>query len=199
MMKNQIIQKATEMFLELGFKSVTMDDLAQALSVSKKTIYDQVGKKSILVEMVVQRMITEINTEMACVFNQKYNAVSEMIAFRDILIKRLKNQKSSPQFQLKKYYSEIYDKYREELIEIIEQNIQANLLKGIEEGFYHKDLNLDFVVKLYIAGLLDLKNEEFLRSERYTPKQLYHEFVLYHMRSMTTPKGQKKLNEILNA
>lgn len=45
-MKNKIIHKATEMFLELGFKSVTMDDLAQVLSVSKKTIYDQVGKKN---------------------------------------------------------------------------------------------------------------------------------------------------------
>lgn len=198
-MRSQIIHKATEMFLELGFKSVTMDDLAQVLSVSKKTIYDQVGKKSILVEMVVQRIIIEISSEMEHVSHQDDNAISEMIAFRDIIIKRLKNQKSSPQFQLKKYYSKIYDRYRGKLIGIIEKNIQNNLLKGIEEGFYHKDLNLDFVVKLYIAGILDLKNEEFLRSEKYTPKQLYYEFVLYHMRSMTTPKGQKKLNEILNA
>lgn len=164
-MRSQIIHKATEMFLELGFKSVTMDDLAQVLSVSKKTIYDQVGKKSILVEMVVQRIIIEISSEMEQVSHQDDNAISEMIAFRDIIIKRLKNQKSSPQFQLKKYYSKIYDRYRGKLIGIIEKNIQNNLLKGIEEGFYHKDLNLDFVVKLYIAGILDLKNEEFLRSE----------------------------------
>lgn len=49
-MKNEILQKATQMFLDLGFKSVTMDDLAQELAISKKTIYTIYSNKSALVE-----------------------------------------------------------------------------------------------------------------------------------------------------
>ena len=97
-MRNQIIRKATEMFLELGFKSVTMDDLAHELSVSKKTIYDLVGKKSTLVELVVQSVIAEIDVEMSDVSSQEFDAITEMFAFRDIVVKRLRNQKASPQF-----------------------------------------------------------------------------------------------------
>ncbi|MGO2294197.1 MAG: TetR/AcrR family transcriptional regulator [Psychroflexus halocasei] len=197
-MRNQIIRKATEMFLELGFKSVTMDDLAHELSVSKKTIYDLVGKKSTLVELVVQSVIAEIDVEMSDVSSQEFDAITEMFAFRDIVVKRLRNQKASPQFQLKKYYPKIYDKYRGKQIDIMSQNIKNNILKGVKEAHYD-DLSIDFVVNLYIVGLLDIKNEELLNVDQFTPKQLYHEFVLYHLRSMTTQKGQKKMNEILKA
>ncbi|MDN6281170.1 MAG: TetR/AcrR family transcriptional regulator [Psychroflexus halocasei] len=195
-MRNQIIRKATEMFLELGFKSVTMDDLAHELSVSKKTIYDLVGKKSTLVELVVQSVIAEIDVEMSDVSSQEFDAITEMFAFRDIVVKRLRNQKASPQFQLKKYYPKIYDKYRGKQIDIMSQNIKNNILKGVKEAHYD-DLSIDFVVNLYIVGLLDIKNDELLNVEQYTQKQLYHEFVLYHLRSVTTQKGQWKMNEIL--
>ena len=57
--------------------------------------------------------------------------------------------------------------------------------------------SIDFVVNSYIVGLLDIKNDELLNVEQYTQKQLYHEFVLYHLRSVTTQKGQWKMNEIL--
>lgn len=198
-MRDQIIHKATEMFLELGFKSVTMDDLDNELSVSKKTIYDLIDKKSTLVELVVQRVIADIDAEMSQVSSYEYDAITEMIAFRDIVIKRLRNQKASPQFQLKKYYPKTYDKYRGQQIDIMTQNIKSNILKGVQEAYYHDDLAIDFVVNLYIVGILDIKNQELLNTEQYTPKQLYHEFVLYHLRSLTTQKGQKKMNEILNA
>ncbi|MGO3238421.1 MAG: TetR/AcrR family transcriptional regulator [Psychroflexus halocasei] len=198
-MRNQIIRKATEMFLELGFKSVTMDDLAHELSVSKKTIYDLVGKKSTLVELVVQSVIAEIDVEMSDVSSQEFDAITEMFAFRDIVVKRLRNQKASPQFQLKKYYPKIYDKYRGKQIDIMSQNIKKNILKGVQEAYYYDDLSINFVVNLYIVGLLDIKNEELLNVDQFTQKQLYHEFVLYHLRSVTTQKGQWKMNEILKA
>jgi AcrR family transcriptional regulator len=198
-MRDQIICKATEMFLELGFKSITMDDLAHELSVSKKTIYDLVGKKSTLVELVVQSIITEIDAEMNDVSSQGFDAITEMFAFRDIVVKRLRNQKASPQFQLKKYYPKTYDKYRGKQIDIMSQNIKSNILKGIQQAYYHDDLSINFVVNLYIVGLLDIKNEALLNVDQFTPKQLYHEFVLYHLRSMTTQKGQMKMNEILKA
>ncbi|MGO1730065.1 MAG: TetR/AcrR family transcriptional regulator [Flavobacteriaceae bacterium] len=198
-MRNQIIRKATEMFLELGFKSVTMDDLAHELSVSKKTIYDLVGKKSTLVELVVQSVIAEIDVEMSDVSSQEFDAITEMFAFRDIVVKRLRNQKASPQFQLKKYYPKIYDKYRGKQIDIMSQNIKKNILKGVQEAYCYDDLSINFVVNLYIVGLLDIKNEELLNVDQFTQKQLYHEFVLYHLRSVTTQKGQWKMNEILKA
>lgn len=156
-------------------------------------------KKTELVELVVQRIIAEIEFEMSEIIKQDYNAITEMIFLRDVVVKRLKNQKSSPQFQLKKYYPNVYSKYRDKQIHIIGKSIKANMLKGIEQAYYHDDLSIDFTVNLYIVGILGIKDEALLNTQNFTPKQLYHEFVLYHLRSMTTQKGQEKMNEILKA
>lgn len=48
-MKKKIITKATELFLSIGFKSVTMDDLAQSMGISKKTIYQYFENKNQLI------------------------------------------------------------------------------------------------------------------------------------------------------
>jgi hypothetical protein len=73
-----------------------------------------------------------------------------------------------------------------------------NVARGIQLGYYRKDLNIVFVVRSYISGMMNLKDQELFKSTDLSPKQLYEEFLIYHLRSITTIKGKKRLESLLN-
>ena len=68
-MKEKIIQKSTELFLTLGFKSVTMDDIASEMGISKKTIYVHFKNKTKLVEAVTFYLFATICTGIDSICN----------------------------------------------------------------------------------------------------------------------------------
>ena len=101
-MKDKIILKSVDLFLSYGFKSVTMDDIANALGMSKKTIYQHFNNKTKLVEsttLYIQKVISE-GISKICSLNK--NPIEEIYAIKHFVSDHLKNEKSSPQFQLKK-------------------------------------------------------------------------------------------------
>ena len=60
-MKDKIIEKSNELFLNLGFKSVTMDEIANSLGISKKTLYKHFGNKTALIDAVTHHMFDKHN------------------------------------------------------------------------------------------------------------------------------------------
>ncbi len=197
-MKIDILHKAADMFLEYGFKSVTMDDLAAEMRVSKKTIYEHYNNKSDLVEAVAQHIKNQINDEIHQVIAQNFDPIQEMIEIKNTVMRRLKNEKASPQFQLQKYYPKIHEKLKNSHICTMDKCCTENVERGVKDGFYRGDLNIVFVVRAYISGMLNIKNEDLFKSTDLSPKQLYEEFLIYHLRSITTLKGKNRLDALLN-
>ena len=195
-MKDKIVHKSAELFLEYGFKSVTMDFIASELAVSKKTIYDYFKNKAHLVEEVALFISGEIQQEIDAVMKFNFNPVQELFEIKRCVLKRLKDEKASPQFQMQKYYPEIYHNLRDTQVCKMDECCSINLKRGIEQGFYRKNLNEIFITRLYISGMLNLKNEELFKNTDLTPKQLYEEFLSYHLRSIVTPKGLETLKQI---
>lgn len=194
----KILHTATEMFLEYGFKSVTMDDLANAIGASKKTIYEHFKTKSDLVAAVAQDVKQKIDQEIDNVISRQFDPINEMIEIKKCIMRRLKNQKSSPQYQLQKYYPKVYLKLRDSQICKMDNCCTENVKRGVDQGFYRDDLNITFVVRSYISGMLNLKDEDLFKSTDLSPQELYEEFLIYHLRSITTQKGKDRLNALLN-
>ena len=195
-MKEDILHKAGDLFLEFGFKSVTMDHLAQELGVSKKTIYEYFKNKSDLVEQVAYYIRDRIHAEIDLVQLKNLDPIQEMIEIKQVVMKRLKNEKSSPQFQFQKYYPKIYAKMRESQVCKMQECISKNLNRGVEESFYRKDVHKVFICRMYISGMLNLKDEELFKDSHLTPKELYEEFLKYHLRSIVDTKGHQRLIEL---
>ena len=191
-MKEKILNKAEEMFLELGFKSVTMDDLANKLGVSKKTIYEFFDNKLDLIENVAIFIRDKIHQEIDQIISKHYDPIQEMFEIKKVVMRRLKNQKSSPQYQLQKYYPKIFDNLKQSQVSKMEDCITLNIERGLEEKYYRQDINKIFVCKIYISGMLNLKDEELFKDSELTPKQLYEEF----MRSIVDTKGKSRLAEL---
>lgn len=195
-MREDILHTAGDLFLEFGFKSVTMDHLAQELGVSKKTIYGYFKNKSELVEQVAYFVRDRIHAEIDLVQLKNLDPIEEMIEIKRVVMKRLKNEKASPQFQFRKYYPKIYSKLRASQISKMEECIGKNISRGVEEHYYREDIHKIFIRKIYIAGMLNLKDEDLFKDSKLSPKELYEEFLKYHLRSIVDTKGQQRLIEL---
>ncbi|MFY7957265.1 MAG: TetR/AcrR family transcriptional regulator, partial [Flavobacterium macrobrachii] len=109
-MKEKIIKKATDMFLKLGFKSVTMDDIANEMCISKKTIYKYFSNKEKLIEEGTEVVHQKIHDLMDEIVAKNFNAIEENFQMREMFKEMFQSFDQSPAYQLKKHYPEIYEK-----------------------------------------------------------------------------------------
>lgn len=197
-MREKIIQKATELFLNLGFKSVTMDDLAQAMGISKKTIYSHFMNKTDLVEAATMTMSEAIRSGIDRIISMDKNPIEELYEIKKFIMVQLKNEKSSPLYQLQKYYPKIHTALKEKQFEDMQCCVGQNVKKGLEQGIYREGLNLEFVSRIYFLGVMGIKDNELFPTEFFSKAQLMDIFLEYHLRAIVSPKGRKTLNSIIN-
>ena len=197
-MKEKILQKATELFLSHGFKSVTMDDIAEGMGISKKTVYTHFSTKTQLVEGVTHHLFEIISRGIDAIRDQHKNPIEEMYEIKKFVMSNLKGEKASPIFQLQKYYPEIFQTVRQKQLEKMRECTVENLQKGIEKGVYRSNLNLGFVSRIYFLGMNGIKDENIFPRSEFSSKEIHEEFLNYHLRGIVTPKGLEKLMEIIN-
>ena len=111
-MREKIMSKASDLFMKLGFKSVTMDDIAGEMCISKKTIYKFFSNKEILIEEITDKIHSEIHEIVNQIVTQNYNAIEENYQIRRMFKEMFKSADTSPVYQLKKHYPKIYQKIK---------------------------------------------------------------------------------------
>ncbi len=198
-MKEKILHKATDMFLNLGFKSVTMDDIANGMGISKKTIYAHYANKTKLVEESTNYVFQVISCGIDHICSLGKNPIEELYEIKKFVMMNLKNEKSSPQYQLQKYYPKVHTVLRNKHFEVTQECVVKNLEKGIESGIYRENLNIEFVSRIYFSGVRSIKDQQFFPLEQFPISTLMDDYLEYHLRGIVTPKGRKILNKIINS
>ena len=188
-MKCEILKKATEMFLNFGFKSVTMDDIANKMGISKKTIYAHFQNKTKLVEATAIHVFESIANGIDCICTLNKNPIEEIYEIKQFVMKNLKNEKSSPQFQLQKYYPEIYSSLKSKQYDVMQDCVKDNLKRGIKQGLYRDSINKDIVSRIYFNCMMALKDKDLFPQNEFPMKQLMENYLEYHLRGICTPKG----------
>lgn len=194
-MKDKIIKKATDMFLKLGFKSVTMDDIAGEMCISKKTIYKYFCNKEILIEESVHLIHKQVHTLVDECISKNFNAIEENFEMRRMFVELFKSSDTSPIFQLKKHYPEIFHNALKFRIEECEFCFRQNIQKGIEQKLYRKDLNIEAYINFYYYLIFSINENTPSETEA---KVLELEALEYHTRAMATPEGIIELEKQLN-
>ena len=110
------------MFLNLGFKSVTMDDIARTSGVSKKTIYAHFSNKTDLVEAVTSYLFDTVCCGIDLIHEQQQNPIIELFEIKKFVMQHLKDEKSSPQYQLQKYYPKIFVELKQKQFEVMQES-----------------------------------------------------------------------------
>lgn len=196
-MKEKIIQKASEMFITLGFKSVTMDDIANELGISKKTIYTHFRNKTELVKEVTMSLFEAISCGIDCICELQKNPIEELYEIKKLVMLYLKNEHSSPQYQLQKYYPEIHDKLKAKHYEKMSDCTLRNLKRGVEMGLYRENLDIDFVSRIYFIGVNGIKDQVIFPANKFQKVQLMEDYLEYHLRGIVTKNGLQTLNKFI--
>lgn len=196
-MKEQIIHKSTELFLNLGFKSVTMDDIASEMGISKKTIYVHFKNKSELVDATTLNLFMVISKEIDAICDLEKNPVQEIYEIKQVVMNHLKNEKSSPQFQLQKYYPKTFKRLKHKQFEMMQSCVTENLKRGVFMGIYRSNIDVKFISKLYFFSLLSIRDNDLFPLKDTSMQYLLENFLEYHLRGICTEKGLTFLNQLL--
>ena len=198
-MKEKILHNAAEMFLTLGFKSVTMDDIAKNSGVSKKTIYAHFSNKTDLVEAVTNYLFDLISCGIDMIHEQQQNPIAELFEIKKFVMQHLKDEKSSPQYQLQKYYPKIYATLKQKQFEVMQDCIKENLQRGLDKGMFRENLDIDFIARIYFQGMVGIKDKDLFPLQDYSMNTLMNYYLEYHLRGICTEKGIQELeNQLYN-
>lgn len=197
-MREKIINKATELFLTLGVKSVTMDDIANELGISKKTIYVHFDNKTKLVEASTLEMFEIIAHGIDCICHKKKDPIEEIFDIKQLAMEHLKNERSSPYHQLQKYYPKIFNSVRSKQYRLMEDCVADNLKRGIALGLYRDNLEIDFISKMYFTSVMALKDKQLFPLKNFSMSSLMNLYLEYHVRGICTPKGLEVLKKTIN-
>lgn len=196
-MKETILKKAGDLFLKLGFKSVTMDDIANGLGISKKTIYKYFKNKVELVDQTTSYMHEIMHNEVQIVYDYGYNAIKENFEAHKIFQRFLQNSDDSPLFQLQKYYPETYRKMMSQEFCMFKDCLSKNIKKGIKEGLYRKGISIELATKFYFSLIMSIHDSNLYTYSKNTINKLEIKVLDYHTRAIATEKGINILLEQL--
>ena len=191
MEKADILNKICTLYKNYGIKSITMDDAARHLGVSKKTLYQLFSDKT---ELVKEAVITEVNTrqvKLAILNNDDNNAIQDLLNYFEAQLNMILDYKPNFIYDLKKYYPDIYSDYVKIKRNRILESTKFNLEKGKKEGLYREDLDVDI-----IARLLLMRIEGMIHSGIFSPQELlspkvFKELFYYHIYGIVSEKGRK--------
>ncbi len=188
-MQQQLLEKATELFLEYGFKSVTMDDIAKNMGISKKTIYKYFKDKNALVAASIDVIHSDICEKVEQVQKGDFNAIEEHFEIKDRINEVFKNIKESPAYQLEKHYPKKYQEFVSKRRDLFLDTIVQNFKKGVKEGLFRKEINLE------MTALLHYTLSTAIHSQQKDAKDFMTSILDYQIRAIATEKGVKILEE----
>ena len=196
-MKHSVTQKALTYFLQYGFKTFTMDDLANSLGISKKTLYEQFASKNDLVEATLDYAL-----EMTCHQVDKFvsgeGSVIENVFRNQREVQNLFDFNSSkPIWELKKYFPKTYERMDIEFTKSDALFIDKLLEKGWEEGLFRKDINVSFY-KVFYNSVQRLRTfSDTFDEKEFSFWDTIYTIMEYFFRIIVNEKGLQELEKTL--
>ena len=195
-MKEAILEKATEMFISYGYKSITMDDIAAGMGISKKTIYQHYSNKTELVEASAKVLLKNISNGIDLIYKENHNPIEEFFYIRRFISNLTNSEMSASFHQLKKYFPEISKQLLKYQFQQMHNWMIENLKRGIEAGLYRSDQNIEFTSRIYYIIIVGTKDNELFPDTLFTHDDISKNYLEYHLRAIVTDEG---LQVLLNA
>ena len=126
------------------------------------------------------------------------NPIDEIFAIKKLVMEHLKDEKSSPQYQLQKYYPKLFSSLKQKQFQIMQKCVIENLEKGVKKGLYRADIDVDFISRIYFIGVTGIKDNDMFPLKNYATKNLMNQYLDYHLRGICTPNGILQLEKQLN-
>ncbi|HEX7902335.1 MAG TPA: TetR/AcrR family transcriptional regulator [Chitinophagaceae bacterium] len=189
--KERILLKAEELFMQYGIRSVSMDDIANNLGMSKKTLYQYYADKDELVDAVVDGHIKMIQTD--CVGCQKdaTDAVHEIFITMERIMQEFNNMNPMLLYDLEKFHFRSYQRFKEHKDKFLAEVIRKNIEWGIKDELYRPDLNVDVMCKFRLESMMIPFNVAVFPPGKYNLATVSEHIIEHFVYGLATIKGHK--------
>jgi len=201
--KLEILHKSSQTFMRFGIKSVTMDDLAKELGVSKKTIYHYFKDKNDLVTQIILAKTQEDKFECKDVREKSENAIDEMFGISKMVISKISTLNPTVFNDLQKYHPKAWSIMNEHRWEFVYESFLQNIKRGISEGIYREGINPEIIARTNVSMTDMVFNGNTFPTTIFKYDQVFEEVFRFQIHGMANEKGLKFLlsnyNKIKNA
>jgi len=195
--KERILEKAGELFMRYGIRSITMDEIAAQLGISKKTIYQFFTDKDAMVEAVVNEETTKNEEECLHFSSTAENAVHEIFLAMDNLEEMLKGMNPQLIHDLEKHHPAAYKRLKQYKYQFLYSIIKKNLERGLKEEVYRSDLNVELTTRHRIETAFMPFNQDAFPQNKYPMNQTCQELAVLFLHSVCNLKGKKLIEKYL--
>ncbi|QMW02144.1 TetR/AcrR family transcriptional regulator [Spirosoma foliorum] len=197
-MKERILAEAERLFWKYGVRSVTMEDIAHQLGISKKTIYQHFNDKEQILYQVIQDKTGRDQSEMDCMVTETSNPVEEILGVLNMIRKNTDQVSPNLLIDIKRYYPQAFALFRQYKEGQIMRSILENIQKGISQGIYRSDINPTILARLRVEQIELAFNHDLFPSDQYSMHDVQAELMHHFVRGMLTEKGFTIYNQYVN-
>ncbi|GAA4102466.1 TetR/AcrR family transcriptional regulator [Mucilaginibacter panaciglaebae] len=194
----RIIQGGEELFLTAGIKSVTMDDIAKHLGMSKKTIYQFFKDKNELVVALVKKKLQEDEDQMCALIKKSDNVIEEMINMMKCSEEIFSRINPIVIHDLQKYHPEAWQQFQAFKAEVIVHTLEELLTKGIKQGYIRPDIDVKIMARMRVMQVETGFNTNIFPLAEFSPWKVQYQLLEHFNFGICTLKGYKLLDEYKN-
>lgn len=196
-LKGKIIEAAGYLFTRYGVRSVTMDDIARELSVSKKTIYQHFKDKDEIVTAATEAHMQMERNEFDEIFRTATNAINELAMISKCMRKHVLELNPSLLYDLQKYHRKAWEGYLSFKDEFIKNHIMRNLERGVQEGYYREEINPEILAIFRMEQIQLAFDDKIFPRKNYDFKTIQMQMFDHFVYGIVTQKGKELFEEQL--
>lgn len=193
--QERIAQKAHDLFLQYGIRSISMDEIAAQLGISKKTIYQFYTDKDALVDSVIGIVVTENENECCYCRQDSDNPIHEVFIAIDLVQEMLRAMNPTVMYDLQKYHPASFQKINDHKNKFLYKQIKENLEKGKALQLYRDDINVEILSRYRLATTFMLFSPDFYPPGKHKLDMIMEEISIHFLYGLATPKGIKLIQK----
>ena len=195
---DKILELSLQLFAKYGIRSVSMDDIARQMGMSKKTLYQYIDNKADLVNKSMQRHLEMERAFVKKIFDADKNAIDEMIEIGNFVYQKLQQMhRPSLVYDLQKYYRDCWQMLEKHRTEFIYTTVLRNIEQGMAEGLYRQNLKPKLIARFYIDHSKIFFETDIHITQQYQAADIYIELLKYHIYGIASEKGMQYLRDNL--
>jgi AcrR family transcriptional regulator len=194
----RIIQGSEDLFLRAGIKSITMDDIAKHIGMSKKTIYQFFKDKNELVTSLVKKKLKDDENQINDIISKSENVIEEMINMMKCSEDVFSRINPIVMHDMQKYHPEAWAEFQKFKAEILISTLEELLTKGMKQGYIRTDIDARIIARMRVSQIELGFNTEIFPVAEFNTWKVQIQFLDHFNYGICTLKGYKLLNHYKN-
>lgn len=187
--RERIREQAKQLFMRYGIRSVSMDDIAVGLGMSKKTIYQYFTDKNELVDAIIVQDLQDMKRESTQCQVESENAVEEIYLAMDLMLEHLRTMNPNLLYDLHKFHFESYKRFLEHKNTYMRDLILRNLQRGVKEGLFRPDINVEVLSTYRVETMMMVFNPDIFPTPKNNMTDVARVISEHFVFGIVTPAG----------